>query len=122
LPAKRALLATVSIGEKNRPIRVGATRENSKWADSPPVTGSQLRRQSGIGFSFMDSRSRHGDPVKEGRVVVGLYFHSLGEIPNGAERAYYVYLLDYGWEEPLGEAVRVNLSGMADRPPAQTRS
>ena len=37
---------------------------------------------------------------------MGLYVHSLGEIPNGAERAYYVYLLDYGWEEPLGSAVR----------------
>ncbi len=30
---------------------------------------------------------------------MGLYVHSLGEIPTGAERAYYVYLLDYGWEE-----------------------
>ncbi len=45
---------------------------------------------------------------------MGLYVHSLGEIPNGAERAYYVYLLDYGWEEPLGEAVRANLPRMAD--------
>jgi hypothetical protein len=45
---------------------------------------------------------------------VGLYVHSLGEIPNGAERAYYVYLLDYGWQEPLGEAVRANLPRMAD--------
>jgi hypothetical protein len=62
----------------------------------------------------MDLRNRHGDPVEEGRVVMGLYVHSLGEIPNGAERAYYVYLLDYGWEEPLGEAVRANLPRMAD--------
>jgi hypothetical protein len=45
---------------------------------------------------------------------MGLYVHSLGEIPNGVERAYYVYLLDYGWEEPLGSAVRANLSRMAD--------
>lgn len=45
---------------------------------------------------------------------MGLYIHSLGEIPNGAERAYYVYLLDYGWEEPLGSAVRTNLPRMAD--------
>jgi hypothetical protein len=45
---------------------------------------------------------------------MGLYVHSLGEIPNGAERAYYVYLLDYGWEEPLGSAVRANLPRMAD--------
>lgn len=45
---------------------------------------------------------------------MGLYVHSLGEIPNGAERAYYVYLMDYGWEEPLGSAVRANLPRTAD--------
>ena len=45
---------------------------------------------------------------------MGLYVHSLGEIPTGTERAYYVYLLDYGWEESLGNAVRANLSKMAD--------
>jgi hypothetical protein len=45
---------------------------------------------------------------------MGLYVHSLGEIPTGTERAYYVYLLDYGWEESLGNAVRANLQKMAD--------
>jgi hypothetical protein len=45
---------------------------------------------------------------------MGLYVHSLGEIPTGAERGYYVYLLDYGWEESLGNAVRANLPRMAD--------
>lgn len=45
---------------------------------------------------------------------MGLYVHSLGEIPTGAEREYYVYLLDYGWEESLGNAVRANLPRMAD--------
>jgi hypothetical protein len=45
---------------------------------------------------------------------MGLYVHSLGEVPEGAERAYYIYLLDYGWEEPLGTAVRANLPRMAD--------
>jgi len=45
---------------------------------------------------------------------MGLYVHSLGEIPAGARRAYYVYLLDYGWQEPLGDAVRANLPRMAD--------
>ena len=45
---------------------------------------------------------------------MGLYVHSLGEIPIGAQRAYYVYLLDYGWEEELGNAVRANLPRMAD--------
>jgi hypothetical protein len=45
---------------------------------------------------------------------MGLYVHSLAEIPTGAERSYYLYLLDYGWEEPLGEAVRANLPRMAE--------
>ena len=45
---------------------------------------------------------------------MGLYVHSLGEISIGAARAYYVYLLDYGWEEALGNAVRANLPRMAD--------
>ena len=45
---------------------------------------------------------------------MGLYVHSLEEIPTSAERAYYVYLLDYGWEESLGNAVRANLPKMAD--------
>jgi len=46
---------------------------------------------------------------------MGLYVHSLAEFPSGAKRNYYVYLLDYGWNEPLGEAVRANLDQMADR-------
>jgi hypothetical protein len=39
----------------------------------------------------------------------------LGEIPEAAQRSYYVYLLDYGWEEELGEAVRKNLPLMMHR-------
>jgi len=46
---------------------------------------------------------------------MGLYVHSLGELPLGAERGYYVYLLDYGWDEPLGEVLWKNLPRMADR-------
>ena len=37
---------------------------------------------------------------------MGLHIHSLGQLPATAERAYYVYLLDYGWHEPLGAAGR----------------
>lgn len=46
---------------------------------------------------------------------MGLYVHSLGELPDSTERKYYLYLLDYGWEEPLGEAMRKNLPQMADK-------
>ena len=34
---------------------------------------------------------------------MGLMIHSLGEIPADVQRGYYVYLLDYGWDEPLAK-------------------
>jgi hypothetical protein len=40
--------------------------------------------------------------------------HSLGEIPAKAQRGYFVYLLDYGWDEPLGEVLFKNFDRMAD--------
>ncbi len=45
---------------------------------------------------------------------MGLYVHSLGEIPAEVHRSYYLYLLDYGWDEPFGEAVRSNIRQMSD--------
>lgn len=45
---------------------------------------------------------------------MGLKVHSLGEVPADASRRYYLYLLDYGWEEPLGKALRDNFDNMAD--------
>ena|ERR1039458_7575741 len=45
---------------------------------------------------------------------MGLMIHSLGELPLGAERSYYIYLLDYGWHEPLADAVYQNFGKMAD--------
>jgi len=44
---------------------------------------------------------------------VGLYVHSLERLPAELERDYYVYVLDYGWEEPLGDALRQNFYRMA---------
>ena len=32
---------------------------------------------------------------------MGLMVHSLEEIPRNVERNYYIYLLDYGWDEPI---------------------
>ncbi len=37
---------------------------------------------------------------------MGLRIHSLGQLPATVEREYYVYLLDYGWHEPLGVVQR----------------
>lgn len=44
---------------------------------------------------------------------MGLMVHSLGELPLNVKRGYYVYLLDYGWDEPLGEALHRNFEKMA---------
>ena len=44
---------------------------------------------------------------------MGLMIHSLGELPLQAKRGYYVYVLDYGWNEPLGEALHRNFEKMA---------
>lgn len=41
--------------------------------------------------------------------------HSLGELPAEAHRGYYVYLLDYGWDEPLGDVLFRNFERMADQ-------
>lgn len=45
---------------------------------------------------------------------MGLYVHSLSRLPLGLERDYYLYVLDYGWDEPLGEALHANFRRMAD--------
>lgn len=45
---------------------------------------------------------------------MGLYVHSLSRLPLGLEREYYLYVLDYGWEEPLGNALHANFRRMAD--------
>ncbi len=45
---------------------------------------------------------------------MGLYVHTLSRLPTELERDYYVYVLDYGWDEPLGESLRANFRRMAD--------
>lgn len=44
---------------------------------------------------------------------MGLYIQSLENIPLEAKRDYFIYLLDYGWSEPLGEALMSNYEKMA---------
>lgn len=44
---------------------------------------------------------------------MGLVIHSLEGIPQGHHRDYYIYLLDYGWDEPLGNALKKNFGRMA---------
>lgn len=45
---------------------------------------------------------------------MGLYIYNLSRLPVGVESDYYIYLLDYGWHEPLGEALHANFRRMAD--------
>jgi hypothetical protein len=45
---------------------------------------------------------------------MGLMIHSLAEYPLEVERSYYVYLLDYGWHEPLADAIYQNFGKLAD--------
>ena len=44
---------------------------------------------------------------------MGLMVHSLEGIPDDHHRDYFIYLLDYGWDEPLSEALRKNFGKMA---------
>lgn len=44
---------------------------------------------------------------------MGLMIHSLDNIPFEAKRNYFIYLLDYGWEEPISEALKNNFEKMA---------
>jgi hypothetical protein len=44
---------------------------------------------------------------------MGLMVYSLDSIPVNAGRDYFVYLLDYGWDEPISNALRNNFDEMA---------
>jgi hypothetical protein len=46
---------------------------------------------------------------------MGLHVHSLTNIPKSKNRDYLIYLLEYGWHEPLGQALRENFDKMAAR-------
>jgi hypothetical protein len=44
---------------------------------------------------------------------MGLMVHSLEVIPDNIHQDYFIYLLDYGWNEPLSDALRNNFAKMA---------
>lgn len=53
---------------------------------------------------------------------MGLHVHNLGNLPNTDDgRDYFIYVLDYGWKEPLTDALVANFTNMA-RMASQTRS
>ncbi|MBY0279413.1 hypothetical protein K2Z84_29100 [Candidatus Binatia bacterium] len=45
---------------------------------------------------------------------MGLKVHSLARLPSDTDRDYFVYLLDYGWDEPLSRGLRGNFDRLAD--------
>jgi hypothetical protein len=46
--------------------------------------------------------------------MMGLMIHSLGEMPTETCRGYYVYLLDYGWQEPTVTRLHDNFDRLSD--------
>ena len=52
---------------------------------------------------------------------MGLHVYSLNNIPKSENRDYLIYLLEYGWHEPLGEALSNNFDQMAAKA-AKSRS
>ena len=45
---------------------------------------------------------------------MGLHVHSLSRLPLGLEKEYYLYILDYGWDEPFSAALVANFRKMAE--------
>ena len=52
---------------------------------------------------------------------MGLHVHSLNNIPKSENRDYLIYLLEYGWHEPLARTLNENFDAMAARA-AKSRS
>jgi hypothetical protein len=84
-----------------------------------PARGGEPRRGGEDCDMSRAGEAKRARPLSGRRLVrweadMGLYVHSLERLPADLERDYYVYVLDYGWEEPIGEALRQNFSRMAD--------
>lgn len=45
---------------------------------------------------------------------MGLMIYSLDNIPENANRDYFIYLLDYGWDEPIRNILNRNFEKMAN--------
>jgi hypothetical protein len=55
-------------------------------------------------------------------INVGLHVHNLGNLPNTDDgRDFFIYVLDYGWKEPLTDALVANFTNMA-RMASESRS
>ncbi|MHB9024850.1 MAG: hypothetical protein ACYC7E_11860 [Armatimonadota bacterium] len=52
---------------------------------------------------------------------MGLYVHNIGNLPVDDSRKYFLYVLDYGWQEPLTDTLVANFRNMA-RMASETKS
>ncbi len=52
-------------------------------------------------------------PYTKKKDTMGLWVQSLENVPAEANRDYYIYLLDYGWSEPLADVLMQNFAKMA---------
>ncbi len=53
---------------------------------------------------------------------MGLHVHNLGNLPNTVDgRDYFIYVLNYGWKEPLTDTLIANFTNMA-RKASESRS
>ena len=52
---------------------------------------------------------------------MGLHIHNLGGLPVESDLKYFIYVLDYGWKEPLTDTLIENFTNMA-RKAAETKS
>ena len=52
-------------------------------------------------------------PYTKKKDTMGLWIQSLENVPAEAHRDYYIYLLDYGWSEPLADVLMQNFAKMA---------
>lgn len=65
-----------------------------------------------LGLSII--KSRKNSINNKGRKKMGLLVYSLENIPKSKNRDYFIYLLEYGWYEPISEAINSNFSQMAE--------
>jgi hypothetical protein len=65
------------------------------------LSGSRLEEGEHLNFIFSVS----------GELFMGLHVHSLSNIPKSENRDYLIYLLEYGWHEPLAQALNNNFRG-----------
>ncbi|MBV6459801.1 MAG: hypothetical protein HONBIEJF_02954 [Fimbriimonadaceae bacterium] len=77
------------------------------------MAGIDLVRSGGVHATGSGELTANS-PASSKIAIMGLMIHSLGELPASAARGFFVYLLDYGWDDPLWKVVIENFNKMAE--------